>query len=71
MPLYECSQCHCVDNTALTNFWMTNAVGDPPLCSECDPKIGEWHGRFPKRPVSEYKPVEITYPVRQKQDTPK
>jgi hypothetical protein len=22
---------------------------DKPLCSECDPKIGKWHGKFDKR----------------------
>lgn len=23
-------------------------VTTPPLCSECDPAIGKWHGQFPK-----------------------
>lgn len=48
MPLFRCSRCGCVENTAVSNFWQapdkTNA-----LCSECDPSIGEWHGLFEKR----------------------
>lgn len=41
MPLYECTRCHAVDNTALTNFWCdTTLDGKPALCSECDPEIG-------------------------------
>lgn len=68
MPLYECSKCHAVENTALTNFWWkTNGEGAPALCSECDPGIGVWHGRFPKITVAEYRAQnangEIKYPV--------
>lgn len=54
MPLYECEQCHCVENTALTNFWEAYMERTAKLCSECDPRIGRWHGRFPKQPASEY-----------------
>ena len=68
MPLYECSKCHAVENTALTNFWWkSNGEGSPALCSECDPEIGAWHGRFPKITVDEYRAQnpngEIKYPV--------
>lgn len=51
MPLFKCSECGCVENTALSNFWPDTAMGKlPPLCSECDPKIGKWHSEFPKPP---------------------
>lgn len=56
MPLYECSVCHAVENTALTNFWW-DVMRDkkPALCSECDPEIGTWHGHFPKTTVEEFR----------------
>ena len=57
MPLFRCEQCGCVENTALSNYWTRDRDEQfnkieptpPALCSECDPEIGEWHGRFPKR----------------------
>lgn len=57
MPLFRCQQCGCVENTALSRFWQRFVDEDfqkvdppkPALCSECDPAIGVWHGRFPKR----------------------
>lgn len=53
MPLFKCSQCGGVDNTALTNYAVrTTCEGKPALCSECDPEIGKWHGRFPRRPAA-------------------
>ena len=55
MPLFECEHCHCVDNTALGNFWWdVMHDGKPALCVECDPTIGEWHGLFPKISMAEY-----------------
>lgn len=48
MGLFMCSKCHCVENTALSNWW---EQGDFPLCSECDPEINKWHNRFPKEKV--------------------
>ena len=36
MPLYECSKCGAVDNTALGNFWTRESKGLPRLCAECD-----------------------------------
>lgn len=54
MPLYECSNCHAVENTALTNYWSEHlGDGKPALCSECDPAIGTWHGEFEKRTVTQ------------------
>lgn len=48
MPLYCCSKCGCVENTAMSNYWET-ANKDAAMCSECDPEIGKWHGQFTKR----------------------
>lgn len=67
MPLYECERCHCVENTALTNFWESLAEGKPRLCSECDPEIGRWHGSFPKISMTEY---AAKYPNARKVEYP-
>lgn len=48
MPLFACDKCGCVENTALCLFWMSWDSAER-LCSECDPKIGKWHGAFPKK----------------------
>lgn len=49
MSLYVCDRCGCVENTALSNYWRRIGEGKKNrLCSECDPSIGAWHGRFPK-----------------------
>lgn len=50
MPLFACSKCQCVENSALCNYWAARVPHkEPPLCSECDPKINKWHGVFTKR----------------------
>lgn len=49
MPLFICSVCHSVDNTALTDFWQRTAKGVPPLCSGCSPETHRWHGDFDRR----------------------
>lgn len=49
MPLFKCEKCGCVENTALCFYWPSKAHKKPTLCSECDPDIGKWHGRFEKR----------------------
>lgn len=61
MPLFRCSKCGCVDNTAVTNYWTRTIVAinkneeeEPPLCSECDPKIGIWHDFFEKKSAVGY-----------------
>ena len=54
MPLYECEQCHCVENTALTNFWSSHIDRKPQLCSACDPEINKWHDAFPRILLTEY-----------------
>jgi len=68
MPLFECSECHTVDNTALSGFWWTVMhEKKPALCSACDPELGQWHHHFPRTTLEEYnrlypdaKPVEYT-----------
>ena len=67
MPIFECSKCHAVDNTALTNFWWnTLQENKPALCSECDPDIAKWHGQFPKTSASDYlkQGYHIEFPVK-------
>lgn len=64
MPCFVCENCECIENTALSSYWATNArdmwlveFSGKILCSECAPPtykdgspsgLGEWHGRFPK-----------------------
>jgi hypothetical protein len=48
MSLFLCTTCGCVENTACCAYWSRKDM-DKPICSECDPRIGQWHGRFPKR----------------------
>jgi len=55
VSLFKCESCGCVENTALCNFNIKDFSKDSDgraLCSECDPKIGKWHGVFPKRPAT-------------------
>jgi len=59
MSLFRCEQCGCIENTATSNYWSrkyrrgrssAEKPGDTRLlCSECDPEIGKWHGRFPRQ----------------------
>jgi hypothetical protein len=46
MPLFHCSKCGVIENTALGAYWYQKAKGDPVLCSECSD--GAWHGMFNK-----------------------
>ncbi len=46
MPLFRCTHCDSVENTALSPYWELKAKGLPVLCSECG--RGQWHDRFPK-----------------------
>ena len=47
MPVFKCSKCGHVDNTALASYWWRVTHDKlPPLCSLCDPEIGKWHGAF-------------------------
>ena len=54
MPLFRCSKCGCIENTAVCNFWshahpIKGEEKKDPLCSECDPEIGIWHEFFEKK----------------------
>lgn len=56
MALFVCEACGCIENTALSNFWrrkrprVAGVKSDGrALCSDCDPSIGKWHGKFPRR----------------------
>ena len=47
MPLFECSKCGVVENTALSNgSWRHLQEGKPLECSQCHD--GKWHGEFPR-----------------------
>lgn len=60
MPLFICSKCGCIENTALSLYWVRSFSDKetPPLCSECDPEIGKWHNRFPKQKYEEIRDKE-------------
>jgi hypothetical protein len=48
MSYFKCSECGCVEDTALCHFWAARVRKSPALCSACDPKLGRWHGEFPR-----------------------
>jgi hypothetical protein len=48
MPLFPCSRCNCVEDTALSHYWSARLRQTFAVCSACDPTIGKWHGEFPK-----------------------
>lgn len=53
MPLFRCSKCDCVENTALGEYW---GRPEKPLCSECSEIRGNrWHGQFPKEEYDQEK----------------
>jgi hypothetical protein len=54
VSLFACSECGFIDNTASSGYYTRKLEGLPLLCSQCDPEIGEWHGRFPRMTVEEY-----------------
>ena len=47
MSLFACFKCNSIENTATSNFWSRGEK--PPLCSECDPEILRWHGKFDRQ----------------------
>lgn len=66
MPLFECTKCHVIDNTALGNFWVDRYVGKKSvLCAQCDPEIGKWHGQFPRTLAKDYD-GKVEFPARDK-----
>jgi hypothetical protein len=48
MATFRCSKCGCDEDSALCNYWAARVRDIPPVCSACDPKIGRWHGQFPR-----------------------
>jgi len=46
MPLFKCTGCGMVENTALCNFWRAQSRGLPAVCSKCDTDIAVWHDQF-------------------------
>jgi hypothetical protein len=54
MSLFVCEECGCIENTALSRFWLRKTslgkgTEGRALCSACDPETEKWHGRFPQR----------------------
>jgi hypothetical protein len=68
MPCFKCSQCGCVQNTALCHYWIkVHLQKNPPLCSLCDPDIGKWHDQFPRRDTTGWKRDQDGYLWSQKE----
>jgi hypothetical protein len=54
MSFFQCNECGCVEDTALCHYWSARLRQTPALCSACDPKIGRWHGQFPREQAQEW-----------------
>src|SRR5258708_34039751 len=54
MPLFPCSKCNCVEDTALCHYWSARLRQTSTVCSACDPGIGKWHGEFPKESAQDW-----------------
>ena len=54
MPLFQCSNCGCGEDTALCRYWSARLQQTAPVCSACDPKIAKWHGEFPQEPARDW-----------------
>jgi hypothetical protein len=55
MPIFTCSKCGVVDNTAVSGYWSrVHMDGLDALCSQCNPEIGKWHGRFERKTPEEF-----------------
>ena len=52
MPVFLCSRCKIMENTAASHYWIRKE-GEPPLCTQCDPAIGKWHNMFERRLLPE------------------
>lgn len=48
MPLYRCTKCGCVENTAI-GYYYGRAE---PVCTECE--TGSWHDHFDKKSSEGY-----------------
>ncbi len=65
MPLFACTKCDTVDNTAVSDYWIQQKEhfelsgtreGFRALCSAC--RLGKWHGEFTRRTVQQAKMIE-------------
>jgi hypothetical protein len=54
MSFFQCSECNCVEDTALCHYWSARLRETPTLCSACDPRIAKWHGQFPREPAKDW-----------------
>lgn len=59
MSLFACEECGVVENTALCG-WVEGPSGRRLICSQCNPTIGRWHGRWPREDAvrAGYTPIE-------------
>jgi hypothetical protein len=48
MATFRCGKCGCEEDSALCNYWPDRLRDRVPVCSVCDPRIGKWHGQFPR-----------------------
>lgn len=55
MPLFKCTGCGCIENTAVGGFW--GRPKDEVKCSECD--TGKWHGLFEKKTPEQLNYVQL------------
>jgi hypothetical protein len=50
MPMFQCTKCGCAEDTALCHYWGARMRATAPVCSACDPTIGNSHAEFPREP---------------------
>lgn len=58
MPIFQCSECGCGEDTALCRYWGARMQDRIPVCSACDPKIGKWHNQFPREPFDAEREIQ-------------
>jgi hypothetical protein len=51
VPIFQCSRCGVLENTALGAYWLNRGQGKAVLCSLCD--TGRWHEAFPRKTPAE------------------
>jgi hypothetical protein len=68
MALFPCSNCGCVEDTALCRYWSARLRQTPPLCSACDPKIAQWHGEFEQQSAKDWTADERGFLIWSKGD---
>ena len=58
MPLFPCSKCNCIEDTALSHYWSARLRQKSAVCSACDPKIAKWHGQFVRESADDWRTDE-------------